>query len=300
MFDSYNVLNNEDMSSDHLPIQLIFNHKSEKQIQLENNNPIKKYNLNKANWDELKDNLPVKMPLEINNNVDELNKFVKDSIIMAADISIPIYTNRINKGKVLPKYVLDHIKLRKKVRKKMIKFRLDEDGKIAFKTRYNKLKSIITEESSAINNNEWSLFIQKLGKIPPSQKPFWQRINKIRGKKGAAKIQMLVVNDIYYSTDHEKAEIFSKNLQQTFSPAQETNFDENFKTRVDERVKNHGFSQHNYKTKELFDMKDLNKTIKLLKRNSAPGEDMINNTMLQNTTSEFRKMILQIINLTVN
>jgi hypothetical protein len=129
MFDSYNVLNNEDMSSDHLPIQLIFNHKSEKQTHIENNNPIKKYNLNKANWDEFKDNLPVEMPLEI-NNVDELNKFVKDSIIKAADISIPIYTNRVIKGKALPKYVLDLIKLRKKVRKQMIKFRLDEHEKM--------------------------------------------------------------------------------------------------------------------------------------------------------------------------
>ena len=110
---------------------------------------------------------------------------------------------------------------------------------------------------------------------------------------------MLVFNDRKYLTDHEKAEIFSKNLQKTFSPAQESNFDEYFKTIVDERVKNHDFSKHNYKTKDLFDMKDLNKAIKLLKRNSAPGEDMINNSMLQNTTSEFRKMILKLINLTV-
>jgi hypothetical protein len=83
---------------------------------------------------------------------------------------------------------------------------------------------------------------------------------------------MLDVNYRNYSTDHEKADIFLKNLQETFSPAQETNFDENFKTIVDERVKNHDFSKFNYKTKDLFDMKDLNKAIKLLKRNSAPGE----------------------------
>ncbi len=95
------------------------------------------------------------------------------------------------------------------------------------------------------------MFVQKLGKNPPSQKPFWQRINRIRGKSATNEIPTLVVNDIKYSTDKEKSEVFAQNLQQLFCPAQESFFDETFKSRVDEKVKNHDFSKHRYLEKDI-------------------------------------------------
>jgi hypothetical protein len=94
-----------------------------------------------------------------------------------------------------------------KLRKKTKHFtKRDSDPNI--KTRYNKLTTIIREEIDAIKNNEWNEFVQKLGKNPTSTKPFWQRINNIRGNKTAKSTSTLVVNKTKYETDEQKANLF--------------------------------------------------------------------------------------------
>ena len=130
-----------------------------------------------------------------------------------------------------------------------------------------------------------------MGNNLPSSKPFWQRINKIKGKKTTKPIPTLLVDGKRYETDEQKSELFAKNLKKTFSLGDDVLFDGTFKAKVENRIKNHDFSKHNYCNKELFDIKDLNK---------ASGEDNINNKMIQNTTPEFREMILHLINTTVN
>lgn len=47
-------------------------------------------------------------------------------------------------------------------------------------------------------------------------------------------------------------------------------------------------------------MKDLNAIINKLKNHSAPGHDEIHNLMIKYSTVEFKKIILELINLTVN
>ena len=69
---------------------------------------------------------------------------------------------------------------------------------------------------------------------------------------------------------------------------------------MESKVDNHDLSKHSYKTKDLFDLKDLNKAIITLKTRSAPGEDMVHNNMLKNSTLEFGKIILKLINLSVS
>ena len=54
------------------------------------------------------------MPIGLNNNVDEINKFVIDSILNLAEKTIPIYKPNNSRHKTLPKYILELIKLRKK------------------------------------------------------------------------------------------------------------------------------------------------------------------------------------------
>ena len=55
---------------------------------------------------------------------------------------------------------------------------------------------------------------------------------------------------------------------------------------------------HN-KNKDLFDLNDLDVVIKKLNIKSACGEDKIHNLMLKNTTQDFRKIILNLINASV-
>jgi hypothetical protein len=86
-------------------------------------------------------------------------------------------------------------------------------------------------------------------------------------------------------------------LKQTFSLEKEHNFDDEFKKIVENKVYNHDFKKHKYDNKDLFDMKDLNCAIKSLKKSQLV--DRINNVMIQNTSQEFRKIILLLINETV-
>ena len=301
-FDSFCVLTNEDMTSDHVPISATFSNKKDKSNNYGNNKNItnKKYNLQKADWIKFKSKLPTETSLEVCNDVDRLNKFVKESIINAADNSIPVFRNNSYHNKTLPNYILELVKLRKKVRKQMNINGIDPNDRANLKTRFNKLKSLIREEIKAVNDSEWSRFIKKIGNNHTSSKPFWQRINKIRGKKNGKQIPTLVIDEHKYITDDEKADIFAKILEQTFSPAQDKIFDENFKTKVESKVNNHDFSKHKYQTKDLFEIKDLNDAIKSLKSRSSSGEDMVHNTMLKNTSLEFRKIILKLINQSIS
>ena len=295
LFESFEILENEDMTSDHTPCLIKFScSRNEKTIRSNTNDQRNIYNLNKADWSKFIDNLPKSLPNHLSTNVDEINKFVVESIMHSANKAIPIY-NKNNIGqRRLPKYVLELIKLRKKT-KNLLK--RDNDQNI--KTRYNKLTRLIREEINALKNNEWNEFIQKLGKNPPSTKPFWKRINNIRGKKRNSSIPTLVVNNEKYETDEQKANLFLSSLKDTFSSNNNPIFNNEFKEEVVRLIANKDFTKHEYNKKDLFDLKDLNYEIKKLNIRSSNGEDKVHNKMLHNTSQEFRKIILFLINQTV-
>ena len=282
------------MTSDHIPIMITFKCQNE-QVNGSSVDKFRKvYNLNKADWKNFSENLPKSLPSDLKDNVERINKFIVDNIISSADKAIPIYRQNNHHHKHLPNYILELIKLRKKI-KKLI--RSDNDSIV--RTRYNKLTSLIREEIDALKNNEWTEFIKKLGNNPPSTKPFWNRINCIRGKKISSTMPTLIVNNIKYETDEQKANLFASNLSETFSSITNQNFDNEFKSKVEKTIENTDFSKHAYNKKDLFDIKDLNLAITQLNKRSANGEDKVHNKMLQNTHQEFRKIILYLFNETV-
>ena len=48
---------------------------------------------------------------------------------------------------------------------------------------YNYLTDVIRVEKNTLKNKEWLDFLDKQGKNPLNAKPFWQRINKLKGNK---------------------------------------------------------------------------------------------------------------------
>ena len=68
------------------------------------------------------------------------------------------------------------------------------------------------------------------------------------------------------------------------------------KQQVDDSIKDFDFATHTEQIKDIFDLKDLNLVIKNLNSKSACGADQIHNLMLKNSSQEFRKLILQLIN----
>lgn len=138
-----------------------------------------------------------------------------------------------------------------------------------------------------------------MGSNPPSTKPFWKRINAIKGKKNKQAIPTIKVNGVEYETDEQKANLFSSTLSKTFSLTTGNHFDDNFKNQVEDTLNNFDFNTENENNKDIFELREINLVIKNLNKKSTSGEDQIHNLMLQNSSQEFRKIILYLINQTV-
>jgi hypothetical protein len=81
----YSVLIHEDMTSDHLPIMLSLN--SQMLIKTKTSKFV--YNFNKTDWCKFKQLLPHKAPDHILKDVELLNEFIRDQLLLAAENSIP-------------------------------------------------------------------------------------------------------------------------------------------------------------------------------------------------------------------
>jgi hypothetical protein len=174
-----------------------------------------------------------------------------------------------------------------------------DPNNITIKRVYNKLTKVIRDENIATKDKEWSSFIDRLGNNPPSTKPFWNRINTIRGKKNKQPIPTLKVDNLSYETDEQKSNLFLSISEKTFSMSTDNQFDDKFKSKVEKTIKEFDFKSHSKQDEDVFELKELNIVIKGLNKNSKGAEDKINNQMLQNTSQEFRKIILNLINETV-
>jgi exodeoxyribonuclease-3 len=178
----YSVLINEDMTSDHLPIMLSLN----SQMLIKTKAPKFVYNFNKADWCKFKQLLPHKAPDHILKDVELLNEYIRDQLLLAAENSIP-KKNQNETRKSLPAYILELIKTRKIYRKKYQKEKILE-----YRTKYNQLTKIIRDEIDSFKNKDWLEFINKQGSNPLNTKPFWQKLNKIRQKRSDASLPTLI------------------------------------------------------------------------------------------------------------
>ena len=113
------VFSDEDMTSDNFTIFLKLSLKRSiwKKNIYQHLTKFKKFNFEKANWDGFKKALPTAVDSNIGDNVNKLEEFIKHSILKASDQFIPIFTNKANKSKQLPKHILDLIKARRAARK---------------------------------------------------------------------------------------------------------------------------------------------------------------------------------------
>ncbi|RMZ92829.1 RNA-directed DNA polymerase from mobile element jockey-like, partial [Brachionus plicatilis] len=223
----------------------------------------------------------------VTNDINELNEFVINSMLIAAEKSIP--KKRIFKPNKLPEYILDIIKLKNKQKRRTI----------LEKQKFNLLKKLIDDEIKAVKNKHWLDLVKSLGKNVISSKPFWRKINQTKNQEKENKknqIPTLIMNDIRYTYDNEKALIFGNILESTFSDSNDQYFDEIFKESVENSLKDKIFKIDGFKP---FSISELNIQLKTLNRNSAVGHDKIHNLLLLNSSNEFKNIILLLINKTI-
>ena len=285
----FSVLTNEDMTSDHVPINLTL---SEKLV----NAAIKPklvYNYNKANWSLFRQSLPSNAPRDILDNVELLSSFIVDNLLKAAECAIP-KKDINNSRKCLPKYILDMIKVRKVYRKKYQKERL-----IEFRAKYNSITKVIRNEIDAYKNIEWSQFVKKQGSNPLNSKPFWQKLNSIRKKQSVKSLPSLNYENKIYESSCDKANLFANILKTTFADNDDSKFDAQFKNQTESKFKS-AFKLLNKKNpSNVFSWDEFKNTIKRLKNHSAPGRDNIHNLLIKNSPDSFKKVILHLVNVTV-
>ncbi len=87
---NFEVLIDDEMTSDHTPIVLELKNSTVKNKLTECQNPGKAntYNYNKADWNLFKRSLPKSAPIELTNDEEKLNDFVVHSLLNAANLSI--------------------------------------------------------------------------------------------------------------------------------------------------------------------------------------------------------------------
>jgi exonuclease III len=227
--------------SDHLPINLIFKKNSRssyyKKIK-DQSNDRHRFNYNRANWNKYKSELEIINVENIlkSNNTNEINEFCISSILSAAKKSIPM-SNSFNQNSInprLPKYIIELINKRRKIKRRLLKSvdeKLNKEFLIICKT--------IREEIKAYKNKKMNNFVNNFNKNPLSSKPFWKKINVLKnnGQQKDQSYPILLHDDKEITEDYDKANLFGSLLSETFKDTNSNNFDQNFKNEVEDEMK---------------------------------------------------------------
>ena len=282
----FEVLETQEMSSDHYPISAVFDLKPKKQDRIKNDQL--KFDYKRANWELFKEELE-KTTLQTDVSIEEFELNIRNKILDAAMKSVPTFNFKTSNSS-LPNNIIELIKERRLIRAEIRKHKKTED-----KTKYNKLKKIINEEIKKTREAEWNNFIKKCGKTPLSSKPFWQRINKFRNNKNKNNnIPTLIHNNEQFESNDEKAKLFCSLLKQTFT--NNGKFDENFKQKIElEEKKNINLNNKEEQYINI-NLSELKKTVKRLKKSTSPGADNISNEMIKNLPEKYLKYIKELAN----
>jgi hypothetical protein len=96
-----------------------------------------------------------------------------------------------------------------------------------------------------------------LGINPPSTKPFWKRINIIKGKKNKQSIPTLKVDGVEYESDDQKANLFASILNKIFLQATDNHFNYKFKKEIEDNLNNSDFNTQDENNKDIFDLREI-------------------------------------------
>ena len=171
-FRSFEVLQGQEMASDHSPIAIRLSYSTTQQHRQQvSTHP--RFSYDKADWNEFRARLNCSPPAAALSDSNELTRFVTDAIIDAARGSIPEMSANAHTGSKLPPHIIDLIKHRKDIRK-----RCKRDP--GAKPYLNQLTTRIKEEIAAEKDQQWQQFLDRVGPNRTSSRPFWKRINEAR------------------------------------------------------------------------------------------------------------------------
>jgi hypothetical protein len=124
-----------------------------------------------------------------------------------------------------------------------------------------------------------------------SSRLFWKKINEARSAKKSDVFPTLTHKNQDYKSVEDKVGIFSKLLGETFSETgSESDFDQTFKLEAGKVVQEFSLEGDDFVP---FSSSEIYLTIKNIKNNTSPGEDLIQNIFLKEIPYEYIKKIYQ-------
>ena len=297
------------MTSDHLPTKANFAIDIRKVNKQQNN--IKK--IKRIYWKDYTSVVDLKLKEKISyssiaDDKDFLDLYQKyiDSLKEAENESVKYATRKIG-YKTLPKYILEIIKERKKIAKKLKKNKNNKSLQEYLKCKFNQLTRFIKTEQIAIQKKKWSEFFNDLEKNKTNSAEFWKKIKSVESlKDNYCDKKSSTIPDLHYNgkviqTAQDKANLFGKILEEIFSESNNRNYNEEHKLMVEDYLninKNYLFTTKPDEKAydDNFSENELLEAIKNLNKKAAPGIDRVTNKNIINLSETGKKIILDIIN----
>lgn len=270
---SLNVI--DELSSDHLPIEISLDHEAE----------TKHRTVQKTDWTLFKETFKV-TPKHIQRkpDIEEAVNNLESSILTA--MSANTKTRQIPKSKPLPTNI--RVKLLEK--RKLVR----EYARTLYPGTKTKLNNITNEIKSDLREHYNEQWTTKLKNLNTEDRSLWQVAKSLKNKNKREKIPPLKDGQNKLTTDIDKAEAFANALQNTFKPNPTAGNHHEFHQTLEKRLKNH------YPTKDqeirITTIEEIAEVVKKLKNRKAPGKDGIPNLALKHLPTEGLEEIVNITN----
>ena len=288
---NFEVLHELNMESDHSPI--IFNLNLTKSFRKLIESERFRLNLSRADWTMFRNQLELIASNTSSNHIqemgiDQLNDLVLKHLTDAVERSVPRV--KLIEGQIsLPKEIVELIKFKRTIRKELRSRKFDTNLKALYNNITTNIKNLILEHKT----KTWDKFLGKLGSFPVSSSLFWKKINEARSAKKSDVFPTLTHKNQEFKSVEDKVGIFSNLLGETFSETgSESDFDQTFKLEAGKVVQEFSLEGDDFVP---FSSSEIYLTIKNIKNNTSPGEDLIQNIFLKEIPYEYIKKILSVL-----
>lgn len=267
-----------DLGSDHLAIEIMLTLPN----QLPRNTEDVHLNLEKCNIEKVNE----EMEYFIDTRAPISNKYISDFQSKLTDL-INVHTPKITRGHflhTLPPHIVNQIKKKKQLYREL---KVNNDANL--KKLYNNLNKEIHKLITEYRSNKWIETCERINEM--KGRNYWQEIKKLTRYNPKVKMSQITKNGRTYNTDEEIASAFREYYQETFTPKDNINFDQNFKTKI-ENLRKTAEKQNN--TETVPEITDTEYEEALQGKNTTPGYDNITRKILRQLSPKIHDEIRKI------
>lgn len=257
-----------DLSSDHLPVEVIVHKKPPLLI------PRKFKDYNKANWQlfrkTLKQNIVINRDLDTAEKIEESIKTLTRTINTAAELSVPVTRNSDKKW---PQEIQEKIRERNTIRNRFKRTRNRED--LENLKHYNEL---VRTMIFAQQENEWH---NRIKKCQSRKENVWKMIKNRKLTNNNQEIPALKTEQTYITAKKEKANLLAKTFQ-TINTQTRNMSNPRTTERINNKYQNLIEGHYEIEQNQLTNPHEIKKIIAKMRPYKAAGEDEIIPKILKN------------------